>query len=141
MKRTAYSLAGRKLTIASRSSAGAKQVRKARLKVESLEDRMTPVTIGFDGSGTALIEGNPEPATVARVPVYLDGPAPAGGVSVSYSIEELFPQSAAAGSDFTAGAGLLNFPQGSTVQFIAVDAIGDTVVEFTEQYHIRLSNP
>ena len=46
---------------------------------------------------------------------------------------------ATAGSDYTAASGTLTFPAGSTTQTIAVPVLGDTTVEASETFVVRLS--
>jgi deoxyribose-phosphate aldolase len=49
--------------------------------------------------------------------------------------------SATAGSDYTAVAGTLSFPKGSTTQTVAVAVTGDTTVETDETFTLKLSSP
>ena len=49
--------------------------------------------------------------------------------------------SAMAGSDYTAVAGTLSFPKGSTTQTVAVTVTGDTDYEADETFTLKLSSP
>jgi hypothetical protein len=66
--------------------------------------------------------------------------APASGrtVTVAYTTAN---GTATAGSDYTAAAGTLTFPAGTTQQGVGVSVLGDTAVEADESFFLNLSSP
>lgn len=103
-----------------------------------------------DGEGVAtIVDDDPQPA----VSVADAAPAPEGGVAtfgialsarsgrdviVAFATAD---GSAAAGDDYTARAGTLTIPAGSTTAAIAVPLLGDSTDEPNETFELRLSSP
>jgi hypothetical protein len=77
-------------------------------------------------------EGSPVIFTVSRA-----GPA-ASAVAVSYATSN---GTAAAGSDYTATSGTLNFASGETTKTISVPTTSDGVAEGNETFSLTLSSP
>ena len=105
--------------------------------------RWTPALI-FDNDAAAgtpgLVVGNvsvDETARTANFFVYLTRPA-ALSVSVSYATAD---GTAAAGQDYQATAGLLNFGAGEMVKTVSVPLIDDNLAENDEFFHLVLANP
>ncbi len=100
----------------------------------------SPLTALFDLtpalaiSNATVAEGNAG-ATPAVFTVTLSDPAP-GAVTVDYATLD---GTATAGSDYAATGGTLTFAPGVVSQTIAVDVLGDTAVEGTESFFVRLS--
>lgn len=65
----------------------------------------------------------------------LNQPAPSGGVTLTYETED---GTALAGEDYTATSGSLTIPEGSTDGFIAVETLGDTLPEATENFTLKV---
>lgn len=108
-------------------------------------------TIGA-GEGAGLIVDNDEPPTLAINDVSLTegnsgttnmvftvslSVASGRAVSVNYSTAS---GTAAAGQDFNATSGTLNFAPGVTTQTISVPIVGDTLDELDETYFVNLSS-
>ena len=84
----------------------------------------------------AVTEGNSGTTTVP-VTVILSA-ASTSPVTVTYTTAN---GTATAGSDYTATAGTLTFPAGSTSQTINVTVTGDTTVEPNETFLVNLTSP
>ena len=84
----------------------------------------------------SVLEGNAG-SRVVVLPVTLSAPS-TSTVSVQYATAS---GTATAGSDFTAVSGTLTFTAGATTRFVAVTVTGDTTVEATEVFTVRLSSP
>jgi len=105
--------------------------------------RWTPAMI-YDNDAAAgtpgLVVGNvavDETARTANFFVYLTQPSTLP-VSVSYATAD---GTAAAGQDYQATAGLLNFGAGEMVKTVSVPLINDNLAENDEFFHLVLANP
>ena len=87
-------------------------------------------------ANTAVAEGN-SGTTNAAFTVTLSKPS-TKTVTVGYSTAN---GTATAGSDYTAAAGTLTFAPGVTTQKVNVAVAGDTAVEPTETFTVKLANP
>jgi uncharacterized repeat protein (TIGR03806 family) len=83
------------------------------------------------------VEADTGTTRVMSFPVELSEAADTS-VSVSYSFED---DSATAGSDYSADAGVVSIAAGDRTASIDVDVLGDTVVEGSERFAIVLSDP
>jgi hypothetical protein len=93
----------------------------------------------YSGNGGAnYIEryGPSSPAALAAFTVSLSSPS-AVPVNVSYSTAD---ETALAGSDYTAGSGILTFVPGETTKTFYVPTIDDSIFEATETFTVNLSN-
>ena len=105
--------------------------------------RWTPALIVDNDAATGtpeLIVGNvtvDETARAANFFVYLTRPSTLP-VSVSYATAD---GTAAAGQDYQATAGLLNFGAGEMVKTVSVPLINDDPAENDEFFHLTLANP
>ena len=104
--------------------------------------RRTPATRGayeanstLDIANTTVGEGNG--GTTPAAFMVLLSQAAAQTVTVQYATSN---GTALAGSDYTASAGTVTFPPGSTSQTINVPVIGDTLDEDDENFVVTLSN-
>ena len=76
--------------------------------------------------------------------VTLSAPAPAGGVSVNFTTQDIPPPSlnhATAGQDYTTTSGTVNFAMGEQFKTILVPVLADNNAESVEQFEVVLSNP
>jgi hypothetical protein len=87
-------------------------------------------------AGGSVVEGDSGSATLAFT-ITLDQPAP-WPVTVDYATAN---GTATAGSDYTAASGALTFAPGETSKTIAIDVVGDSLVETDETFTLNLSNP
>jgi len=84
----------------------------------------------------SVLEGNAG-SRVVVFPVTLSAPS-TSTVSVHYATA---PGTATSGNDFTAASGTLTFAAGATTRFVAVTIKGDTTVEPSELFAVKLSSP
>ncbi len=101
------------------------------------------VTIADDDSSTSTLQFNPasysvdETAGSVTLTVVRSGEL-GRAVSVSFGTSD---GTAAAGSDYAATSGVLNFSAGQTQQTISVAIKDDTITEGSETFSVRLTNP
>jgi subtilisin-like proprotein convertase family protein len=96
----------------------------------------TPAPAGPYGTTLSVFNGT-DPAGVWKLFVIDDGAPDVGNFSGGWVLE-LTPVPV---QDYTANAGSLTFPSGTTSQYLNISIIGDTAVEPTETFLINLSNP
>ena len=94
----------------------------------------TPVVGDISISDVSISEGDSGTKT-ATFTVSRTGTA---AFAVNYATAD---QTAAAGSDYVASSGTLNFAQGQATQTVSVTINGDTLVEPNETFFVNLSNP
>ena len=107
--------------------------------------RSTGVVLDDDGSGSnlALLVGSPivyegaNGTRMARFEVQLSEPF-SGALALTYNTID---GSATAGQDYTATSGTLNFAAGQTTAFVDVPVLGDTTVENTETFFLKVTPP
>jgi urease beta subunit/subtilisin-like proprotein convertase family protein len=98
------------------------------------DDTLPMLSIG----DASILEGNAG-TTLVTVPVTLDAPAPAGGVTVQYATVN--GSATTAGGDYSATSGTLVIPAGSSSGSILVTVLGDGLFEANETLDVILSNP
>jgi chitinase len=89
-------------------------------------------------ASVSVCEGTSKYPTKMRFTVTLSAPAPAGGVTVSYTTAD---GTAAADSDYTAASGTLTFAPGQRTKTVDVLIVADSVDELDETLSLRLSAP
>jgi hypothetical protein len=107
---------------------------RARLSVETLEDRLTPAAM-LTIANAQVLEGN-DGAQNALVTVRLTEPH-GNNVTVNYAT---VAGTATAGSDYTAVAGKLTFAKNEMSKSIVVPIRGDRLVESDESFSVHLSD-
>jgi len=92
-------------------------------------------------SGTPLLSiadaSGDEGAGPLTFTLTLTQPAPAGGISVSWTTAD---GTATAGSDYVAAAGTVNLAEGQTSATVTVDLVDDSVTESDETFTVTLSD-
>jgi ELWxxDGT repeat protein len=91
---------------------------------------------GFRVSDVVVAEGRSAPATATfRVDLF---PAPVTAGSVSFATAD---GTAAAGNDYTAASGVVDFAVGQTTRLLSVPILQDALPEGLETFFVNLSNP
>lgn len=99
-----------------------------------------------------IADDDPPPAAAATSPSKAEGDSGASAVSVTVTLSaaSALPISmswqtadgdAAAGTDYVAGAGMLDFPPGAVSRTIEVDVLGDGINELDETFAIEFASP
>ncbi len=88
-------------------------------------------------SDASVAEGNPDAPGIVTFTVTLSA-ASTSAVTVSFATAD---GTAVAGSDYVARSGTLTFAPGETQKTLAVNAIGDAVVEPNESFSVVLTSP
>jgi hypothetical protein len=94
--------------------------------------------IDDDPAGLSIDDVRRVEGGTALFTVTLSPPNMAATVTVDYATAD---GTAMAGSDYTATAGTLTFPPGTTTQTVSVSVLGDTLVEGAETFFVDLSLP
>lgn len=89
---------------------------------------------GLPAVGIEEVRGAAEPVTDGRFNLFLQSPAPNGGVTVFMQ----FGGSATAGDDYVALTGAVFIPEGSSLVTVDVEVINDGLIEGTETILISL---
>ncbi|GAB4443898.1 MAG: hypothetical protein OHK0015_44600 [Chloroflexi bacterium OHK40] len=116
-------------------SAGVTLVAPTVATVTILNDDVLSLFIG-NASVTEGDLGDTPP--IANFTVSLNGPAPAGGVTVDFATAD---NTANAPNDYLTTSGTLIFPEGSTTNQIPVTITPDNIDEINETFFVNLSNP
>ncbi len=69
--------------------------------------------------------------------IYLNQPAPTGGVTVNYNTADY---TALANDDYTSTAGSVTIPAGQTEVYVPVPIVGDLTPEVQEKFYFKLTN-
>jgi glucose/arabinose dehydrogenase len=105
----------------------------------TLNAKYAPTTPGLSISDASIAEGATGNRSVT-VDVSLST-VPTAAVTVDYTTQDgAGSQGATAGSDYIAKSGTVSFAAGVSTQSIAVNVIGDTVVEADEHFGLQLLN-
>ncbi|MCU1428019.1 MAG: sugar dehydrogenase [Actinomycetia bacterium] len=92
---------------------------------------------GMRAGDTSVLEGAQGATTMVSVPVTLDH-AVTRPVSAEWVTQD---GTATSGSDYTASAGTIDFPPGTTQRNVMVPVLGDNVTEGNETFGVRVSAP
>jgi hypothetical protein len=104
--------------------------------IGTIENDDAPPTVAIN-TGIQVVEGEPGDTNFAVFTVTLSSPS-GSPITVQYATNN---REALAGSDYEATTGTVTFQPGETSQTIRIPIIPDDVLEGTETFEVRLSNP